>query len=58
MMMSIMIQAMSLITQQVIIIEKHNVEDEESLIPGTILSPCHIGLIHLRLIQLIFFYTK
>ncbi|WP_182476629.1 hypothetical protein, partial [Staphylococcus gallinarum] len=38
MMMSIMIQAMSLITQQVIIIEKHNVEDEESLIPGTILS--------------------
>ncbi|RIP34986.1 hypothetical protein BUZ14_07385 [Staphylococcus gallinarum] len=38
MMMSIMTQAMSLITQQVIIIEKHDVEDEESLIPGTILS--------------------
>ena len=38
MMMSIMIQAMSLITQQVVIIEKCNVEDEDSLIPGTILS--------------------
>lgn len=38
MMMSIMIQAMSLITQQVVIIEKCNIEDEDSLIPGTILS--------------------
>lgn len=38
MMMSIMIQAMSLITQQVVIMEKYNVDDEDNLIPGTILS--------------------
>lgn len=38
MMMNIMLQAMSLITQQVVIIEKCNIEDEDSLIPGTILS--------------------
>ena len=36
-MMSIMIQAMSLITQQVILIERHNVE-EDGIAAGTILS--------------------
>ena len=34
----IIIQAMAMIIQQVIIIEECSVEDEENLIPGTILS--------------------
>jgi hypothetical protein len=37
-MMNIMIQAMSLITQQVILIERHNVEEEDGVASGTILS--------------------
>lgn len=38
MMMSIMSQAMSLITQQVVIFEKYSDIEEDSLLPGTILS--------------------
>lgn len=43
----IIIQAMAMIIQQVIIIEECSVEDEENLIPGTILSAVSYWVKHL-----------